>query len=213
MAGLFHLSRPFWLLSGLLLALSGCATLSEDECVSADWYAIGYEDGLAGKPAQQIANHRKACAKHGVSADLIRYNSGRDAGLEHYCEPRNGYRLGRAGSAYGGVCPVHSERDFLHAYNSGRAIYDLQQRVNRLQRSVDAKRKQLQRLDETIVAKEAELIHVGVTPQRRAALLDDLRGLQSDLVQTQEELHDLRATLTRRRAELDARLERSDGGE
>ena len=190
-----------------VLLLSGCATLSEDECVTADWYAIGYEDGLAGRPAQRIAEHRKACAKHGVSADLTRYNSGRDAGLEPYCDARNGYRLGRAGADYLGVCPAHHERDFLAAYHAGRAIHELQQQVRRIERSVDAKRKRVQELDEAIIAKESELIHVGVTAARRAELLDDLRALQQELVLTQDDLHNLRASQHQRRAELERRLE------
>ncbi len=100
MADSAHNSRSFRLIlsTALVLALQGCASLSKDECVTADWYSIGYEDGLHGKQADQIANHRKSCAKHGVTADLALYNEGRDAGLERFCEPRNGYRLGRAGS-------------------------------------------------------------------------------------------------------------------
>ena len=28
-----------------LMGLSGCATMSADECAMSDWYAIGFEDG------------------------------------------------------------------------------------------------------------------------------------------------------------------------
>ncbi len=66
---------------------------------------------------------------------------------------------------------------------------------------------ELQELDEAIVAKEAELIHVGVTPQRRLDLLADLRALQNDAAEVQDELHDMSDTLRHRRADLDHALE------
>jgi hypothetical protein len=32
-----------------LLMAAGCATLDKDECRTADWYAIGQEDGARGR--------------------------------------------------------------------------------------------------------------------------------------------------------------------
>ncbi|MET0809299.1 MAG: DUF2799 domain-containing protein [Pseudoxanthomonas sp.] len=86
------------LLSALLiLALSGCATMNKDECLTVDWRTVGYEDGVAGRSGDRIAQHRKACAKHGVAPDLDAYQSGRDQGLREYCQPDNGYQLGARG--------------------------------------------------------------------------------------------------------------------
>ena len=50
-----------------------CATLNKDECLTADWYQIGYEDGAKGYPLSRIGKHRKACAKHGVTPDMPPY--------------------------------------------------------------------------------------------------------------------------------------------
>ena len=36
------------LLAVLLTALGGCAGMGADECRTADWRAIGYEDGVQG---------------------------------------------------------------------------------------------------------------------------------------------------------------------
>ncbi len=52
--------------SVFLAVLAGCASLDRDECVNADWYAIGLEDG--------------ACAKHNIAPNSERYLAGRNDG-------------------------------------------------------------------------------------------------------------------------------------
>ena len=59
-----------------LLGLSGCATMSADECAMSDWRTIGFEDGSMGYTAERLGNHRKACAKHGVAPDFEAYQTG-----------------------------------------------------------------------------------------------------------------------------------------
>src|SRR5687768_11835056 len=89
----------------IVVMMTGCSSMSRNECLAVDWRTIGYEDGVAGHPGNHIAQHRKACAKHGVRADLSLYQTGREQGLQEYCQPANGYRLGIRGGSYGGVCP------------------------------------------------------------------------------------------------------------
>ena len=48
---------------GTLLFLSGCASMSSDECANSDWTAVGYEDGSRGYTSDQFSSRRKACAK------------------------------------------------------------------------------------------------------------------------------------------------------
>ena len=67
-----------------LLGLSGCATMSADECVMSDWHTIGFEDGARGYTADQLGNRRKSCAKHGVAPDFEAYQAGREEGLRQY---------------------------------------------------------------------------------------------------------------------------------
>ena len=57
----------------IAMGMSGCASMSADECAVSDWNAIGYEDGAQGYTADRLGNHRKACAKHGVAPDLQAY--------------------------------------------------------------------------------------------------------------------------------------------
>ena len=52
------------------LLMSGCASMSSEECALSDWSAVGFEDGARGYTTERFSNHRKACAKHGQTADF-----------------------------------------------------------------------------------------------------------------------------------------------
>lgn len=54
--------------------LAGCASgMDSAECVTADWRAIGYEDGSQGRGANSFSERRKACADHGVTPNFEAY--------------------------------------------------------------------------------------------------------------------------------------------
>jgi hypothetical protein len=96
------------------LLLTACSTsMTKDECRTVDWRTVGYEDGVAGRPGDRIARHRKDCAEHGVTPDLDAYLAGRAAGLREYCQPNNGYRAGVTGATYYDTCPPTSPRPSL----------------------------------------------------------------------------------------------------
>jgi hypothetical protein len=120
-----------------VLAISGCATLSERDCRSGDWADIGRTDGTRGLPLRELEAHRKACARHGVTPDEAAYRRGRAEGLETYCRPAGGYVAGRSGEAYEDVCPEAAEREFLRAYRDGREIHRLLLDVQELRRRID----------------------------------------------------------------------------
>ena len=46
----------------LLAALQGCATLSEADCLTADWAVMGEVDGHEGKPLSVLNDYRRQCA-------------------------------------------------------------------------------------------------------------------------------------------------------
>jgi hypothetical protein len=188
--------------AALTLAFQGCASMSRNECVSADWYTIGYESGIRGQHEAQFSNYRKACAEYGVTPDLARFLEGREAGLQRYCVPGNGYRLGLAGTAYAGVCPQRAEGEFLRAYGAGRELYDTQQSINRLGRRIDSRQADLKRLNEELADKQAELIAAGTTPQRRALLLSQLVELQDKVNSAEHEIQHARYERDRERERL-----------
>ncbi len=152
--------------------LGGCASMSADECITADWRTIGFEDGARGKTADSIGRHRKACAKAGVTADQSRYEEGRQAGLRDFCQPAKGYDVGHRGDAYQGVCPSDLEDEFLRAYEEGRYLHGLEQAVRDVEQSLGRVDRNLKDTRDDLVAGEKQLIDGGGSLRR--ALLGDM---------------------------------------
>ena len=111
------------------LALTGCATISQEACLQGDWTGIGFKDGQAGRPQSRLDDHAKACAKTGVSPDPAPYFAARAQGLRLYCTPDRGFHEGRQGHSYAGVCPEPAAGDFLVAYADGRLLHDAETRL------------------------------------------------------------------------------------
>jgi hypothetical protein len=135
----------------ILLLLSACATLNEQECRSGDWAAVGYRDGQNGRPASRLDEHRKACSEYGVSPKPRVYEEARERGLNFYCTPANGLAVGRRGEGYAGVCPNWSEGEFLQTYTIGRDVFEARQRVDRLeneQRNLETRLRKTDKKDE-----------------------------------------------------------------
>lgn len=160
-----------------LLLFSGCATMSGDECLTSDWRTIGYEDGLRGYTSDRIGQHRKACAKHGVTPDLTAYTAGRNQGLTEYCQPSRGFSIGTSGGSYNGVCAANYEADFLDAYNAGYHLYVLRSNVNRASSAIASKEREIDRIEHSIDDKEIALISDNTTAEERIILLSELKDL------------------------------------
>jgi len=169
LAGIFALAAMF--------ALSGCASMSAEECAVTDWRTVGYEDGAMGYTAERLGNHRKACAKHGVAPDLEAYQAGRREGLRHYCQPSRGFSLGSGGGRYNGVCPSDLEPDFVNAFNSGHKLYNLRSQVNSATYQINAREEELDRNKSRIRQVEADLISSETTAEERVLLLVDLKEI------------------------------------
>lgn len=199
-------SELIGLLASVML-LGGCATMSESECLTVDWQTIGFEDGVAGYSGDRIGQHRKACAKHGVSPDLVGYQRGREAGLKEYCQPANGFRVGSHGGSYAGVCPAELDGAFTSAYESGRQLYSLESRLSNARNQIVSKRRELERVEDTMVKKTAIIVGGESTGEERAqALVDtkqlaeragrlkaEIRQLEHDEVEYERDLEDYRA--------------------
>ena len=108
--------------------------MDRSECVTADWYAIGLEDGARGRPVERLGDHRRACAKHNVTPDAARYVAGRNDGLKSFCTYERGFSEGRAGKAYAAACP--DPLNFLAGHQRGRELYDLNRRLDEVNKDI-----------------------------------------------------------------------------
>ena len=191
--------------TGIVLAIamvSGCASMSSEECANSDWVAIGYEDGSRGYTTDKFGSRRKACAKHGVTADFQAYQEGREEGLVEFCQPSRGYNLGVNGGTYYGVCDVAMEEEFLDAYRVGSQLHSLRSNVNNASSRIYSKEAELKRTKEKIRDKQAELISDDVTPQDRLLLLTDIKELAERSGELEAEIEQLVADKARHEHEL-----------
>jgi len=203
---MYSSKAPGWPGLALVIATSltaGCASMSKDECLAVDWRTIGYEDGVAGRSGDHIAEHRKACAKYGVRADLDQYQQGRSQGLREFCQPMNGYRLGVRGGNYYGVCPVELERPFLAAFDSGHQLYVLTARVSNAEAELDSKRRELAGIEHGILENSFQAVARDNGADERAHSVLDVAQLAERAGQLKIEIRQLSETSSRYQEELD----------
>ncbi len=162
---------PMYILTTLMFVFfMGCATLSKNECLEADWFEIGHKDGMKGKPRALFQQHVDACIKHGVAPNRDAYYAGRDEGLRIYCTGDNGFEQGRLGRIYQHVCPPDLEPEFLAGYYEGRKIYEYETQVAYLEG-------QLRRIKKQIKAKEKALYSDKLNDEQRAIIRSEIRSL------------------------------------
>lgn len=165
-------------LASCIVVLSACATLSPEQCMNADWHQIGYTDGASGESADRLQKHASACAKAAVKPNLEAYLSGRMEGLLSYCQPENGFEVGRRGRPDNvGDCPPHLRTPFLDRYREGREINGLESQVegirSLLQNSLNEARRNDRRMEEI----RNELRRPNLSPERRTSLLNEIERL------------------------------------
>lgn len=182
--------------------LGGCASMSNDECIASDWSAVGYEDGSRGYTSDRFSNQRKACAKHGVTADFQAYQDGRGQGLEEYCQPGRGFSVGTSGGRYNGVCAADLEPGFLEAYRIGYQLYSLRANVSNSSSLIYSKESELDNVKKEIRFKEAALIGADTTTQDRILLLADIKDLSERTGEIEAEIQMLIADRARFESEL-----------
>lgn len=194
--------RLFFMVCAALLA-AGCATMDESECREADWRTVGLEDGSAGRRLDYIGNHRRSCADHGVKPDLEAYRDGHAIGARQFCTPANGFRQGRAGRAYAGICPADLEGGFLAAHATGHRLHDLSTEIDRLWREARQMDDDLAQMSKRSDNLEALLVSGGLSSEDRKSLLEQYRQLQTDTALLAADIRDFELEAARLQGEYD----------
>lgn len=176
---------------GVLLLMSGCATMNKDECLNSDWRLIGYEDGVGGHDMLRIAEHRKACAKHNVTPDAKSYGEGRDEGLEVFCQTGNAYQFGLRGGEYKGVCPKALEDSFVSAYDVGHKIYVTKSRLSKNKSNIMSMERTLKQNKKEMIEKETLSVQAATT-EERAKNLAAVKELAKEQQKLESEIYTLK---------------------
>ena len=188
---------------GAVSVLSGCATLSEEECRAADWRTIGFEDGTMGKPIGQIGKHREACADHGVPVDLTAYKEGHEEGMVIFCQPASGFELGNRGGRFNDDCPVDLRADFYAAYEDGYRAFKLRREVRNSEQDIRRYQQSLEVIAEQIKMLEANLVSAEGDAGSREQWLGDLNNLQRQQAYIRGDIEDLQDKINHRTGEIE----------
>ncbi|BFM09738.1 DUF2799 domain-containing protein [Halioxenophilus aromaticivorans] len=196
------------LLTSLLVLITGCSSLSKQECLNADWYQIGLEDGSNGKARNNLARHRKACAKVNITPDLTAYERGHDEGLTRYCNYSNGLSVGNRGAAMPTFCPLGTRAQFELGYHDGLERYQQQKIVDQLASDIDALEIQQANYYEQKQVLEQVILNNNSNQQNRAQALAEMREIEYAQQSVTEQLTLLNAQLLQEVHQLEALIER-----
>jgi hypothetical protein len=188
---------------GFLAGLAGCSSMSANECMATDWRTVGYEDGASGYSGDRVGKYRKACGKHGITPDLERYQAGREQGLTEFCRPMNGFRLGESGRGYHGVCPASLDGPFVEAYETGRRLYTLRERVDDTADEIESLKVESDRLDASIASAATRILDSALTTEQKAQLLIDSKNMAERKGEIRARIPQLEAALQMHQRDLD----------
>ena len=166
------------LLVGAAGMLSGCATMSPEECMVADWYRIGEQDARAGRGTDYLANRASDCAEAGYPADTEAWHAGFDYGLGYFCTLDSGFRFGLEGQRYLHSCPADLEREFLEGYELGSNIHQLTARVNSTRQELERLNRELRELQRE---KRPDREEIADVRERRDRVSNRLRAEEVEL--------------------------------
>ncbi|MES2070583.1 MAG: DUF2799 domain-containing protein [Pseudomonadota bacterium] len=158
--------------------MAGCASLSKDQCLNANWQQIGFADGKQGLPPDQLNEHAKACTEYGVQTNFEQYMLGRSRGLLNYCQPENAFNTGRAGRGENvAACPPNMQNAFLFEFRRGGEINQMEGELESLRSRISANNSRIYRNDGRIGDIRNELRRTDLSTDTRNALLNEFNRL------------------------------------
>lgn len=119
-------------------AMSGCASISKNECLNANWEDVGIRDGANGRPEEYLIEHSKACAKVAVVPDRGAWSHGREQGLERFCVPYRAYQIGEYGGGFDpAICRNFDQDRLVSAYEHGREVNRLGSQLSNIDGEIE----------------------------------------------------------------------------
>lgn len=177
-----------------LFAVAACETMSADDCASADWAALGYQDA-ANNGAERLTARAQACAAANITPDSSAYSRGFAEGMRQFCSPRNGFEFGARGGTLSGSCPSEIDDEFQAAYFDG-------QEVRRAEQAVEESRSRVRSAESRIADIDRQLRedHPGNVRliNERADLLRQLPGMRIEVTRREADARRVRFQLSRR---------------
>lgn len=194
-----HITLAF----GILLGLSGCATLDQAGCLNADWRTLGFEDGLKGRNESHIRHYRQDCAKHGITPDLDSYRAGHYEGSVQFCTAKNGFLQGMSNVTYQNSCPAEFTEAFMLAYRDGKNVYQAKKTLDDARVEHRKLTRDITDLDKNISTLNEKLVADGLSREQRVKIRDELAKNNEALGKAKQSRDELTAAIIVFQRELD----------
>lgn len=199
--------RFFCFLLACVAWINGCATgsrgMSAADCSSADWQALGLEDGREGAHSGITQQRFTQCESAAITPDRVAYQAGYDLGIKEFCLPRGGFLHGVKGREYAFNCPRETEPDFIRAYQIGYEEYELKQVVRDADRKVNRNRTSMQSAQTDVKRLEAQYYSSANATQSEINRINaELNQLRRRIGQLQQERAGYRMALDQAQAQL-----------
>jgi hypothetical protein len=186
--------------------LAGCETVSKEQCVAGDWSELGRADAAQGHPSSRFEDVAKDCGRHGITPDPQAYLAGWNSGVLLYCTPMNGFRLGRQNRPLSPICPPHLAGEVEDAHRLGTRIWAARDRVERLERRIADRDRQIDRLRSDLDRLDCR----SLKGDERAGCRDRRNDLRQKVQDARFDLQDARFELNDRRRDYELTLARVD---
>ena len=161
-------------------------------CVG-DAETLGYHDGGLGQ---------RSCATAPGGDASVAYQAGWNEGIQRFCTAENGYQQGCQGAAFSNVCPDTLAASYLDGYQSGYAVYLTQLEVDAMERSIEAKSNELQRIWSELDAVASNLEQNDFDGASRSQWLTESHALMTHQAEVSAEIDALESEVDARKAQL-----------
>ncbi len=173
-----------------IFMLSSCSfhSLTEEQCLTGDWKAIGYNDGSLGYSKNRINAHQEACAETGVIPNFKLWEKGRQQGLEeNYCTETNVYQLGISGRSFEPVCSIKQHKKLEPIYLKAHNKYIMKKEISDMKKIISKHKAELKKL------RNGEMLDFKTEREARSYMLDlqkEINLLENQILRKRRRLLD-----------------------
>lgn len=108
-------------LVAVLCLMAGCTATTDGLVREGDWYQVGYQDGVTGRPNRSLNDLQQL-----GDVDPNDYEQGYLKGLVEYCDPNFAYQIGLSGQEYHGVCEgMPNSQQFRLEFERGQRDFQI----------------------------------------------------------------------------------------
>ena len=189
-------TREWLIISMLSMLICGCASMSKDECKTANWEIVGFDDGSHGRNESTIKRYQEDCA--GVATpNFTAYRQGYGRGVTRYCVVDTGYSSGIRGYKANNACDPARFPDYYNAQQAGLTIFQSEQDINNQTANLQQAFQARADAEYDIKVVEAKLVAPGLSRNERLQLLAQsqqmrkaLKGYNAPIVSIEQQLQD-----------------------